>query len=57
VLRLIADERVGIDDPANDHLRTVRLADGSVTVRELLGHADGVDAPAPPGRTPAPSPA
>jgi CubicO group peptidase (beta-lactamase class C family) len=48
VLRLIADERMGIDDPANDHLRTVRLADGSVTVRELLSHAGGVDAPAPP---------
>jgi CubicO group peptidase (beta-lactamase class C family) len=47
VLRLIADERVGIDDPANDHLRTVRLADDSVTVRELLSHAGGVDAPAP----------
>ena len=48
VLRLIADERVGIDDPANDHLRTVRLADDSVTVRELLSHAGGVDPPAPP---------
>jgi len=47
VLRLIADQRVGIDDPANDHLRTVRLADDSVTVRELLRHAGGVDAPAP----------
>jgi CubicO group peptidase (beta-lactamase class C family) len=43
VLRLIADERLGIDDPANDHLRTVRLADDSVTVRELLSHAGGVD--------------
>ena len=48
VLRLIADERVGIDDPANDHLRTVRLADDSVTVRELLSHAGGVDPPARP---------
>jgi CubicO group peptidase (beta-lactamase class C family) len=47
MLRLIADERVGIDDPANDHLRTVRLADDSVTVRELLSHAGGVNAPAP----------
>ena len=47
VLRLIADERVGIDDPANDHLRTVRLADDAVTVRELLSQAGGVDAPAP----------
>ena len=50
VLRLIADERVGIDDRANDHLHTVRLADDSVTVRELLGHAGGVDVPAPAGR-------
>ena len=47
VLRLIAEERVGIDDPANDHLRTVRLADDAVTVRELLSHAGGVDVPAP----------
>ena len=47
MLRLIADERVSIDDPANDHLRTVRLADDSVTVRELLSHVGGVDAPAP----------
>ena len=50
VLRLIADERVGLDDPANDHLRTVRLADDAVTVRELLSHAGGVDAPAPASR-------
>ncbi len=50
VLRLIADERVGIDDPANDHLRTVRLADDSVTVRELLSHAGGVGNPAPASR-------
>jgi Beta-lactamase len=60
VLQLIADERVGIDDPANDHLRTVRLADDAITVRELLSHAGGVDAPAnrpPPTGTPAPSPA
>ena len=53
VLRLIADERVGIDDPANDHLRTVRLADNAVTVRELLSHAGGVDAPAPASLPPA----
>ena len=42
VLRLIADGRVGLDAPANDYLRTVRLADGSVTVRELLTHTGGV---------------
>jgi len=56
VLRLIADERVGIDDPANDHLRTVRLADDSVTVRELLSHAGGVDAPGPARRYTSPVP-
>lgn len=43
VLRLVADGRVGLDDPANDHLRTVRLSDDGVTVRELLTHTGGVD--------------
>ena len=46
VLRLAADGRVGLDDLANDHLRTFRLADDSVTVRELLTHTGGVDHPA-----------
>jgi CubicO group peptidase (beta-lactamase class C family) len=46
VLRLVADGRVALDDPANDHLRTVRLADGAVTVRELLTHTGGVDSAA-----------
>jgi len=46
VLRLAAEGRVRLDDPANDHLRTVRLADGAVTVRELLSYAGGVDTPA-----------
>jgi CubicO group peptidase (beta-lactamase class C family) len=45
VLRLVAEGRVGLDDPANGHLRTVRLAEGSVTVRELLSHTGGVDSP------------
>jgi CubicO group peptidase (beta-lactamase class C family) len=45
VLRLVADGRVGLDDPANAHLRTVRLADDAVTVRELLSHTGGVDTP------------
>jgi CubicO group peptidase (beta-lactamase class C family) len=43
VLRLAADGRVGLDDRANDHLRTVRLSDDAVTVRELLTHTAGVD--------------
>ena len=45
VLRLVADGRVGLDDLANDHLRGFRLADDSVTVRELLSHTGGVDSP------------
>jgi CubicO group peptidase (beta-lactamase class C family) len=46
VLRLVADGWLGLDDPANDHLRTIRLADGAVTVRDLLRHTGGVDSPA-----------
>jgi CubicO group peptidase (beta-lactamase class C family) len=45
-LRLAADGRVDLDGPANGHLRTVRLADDAVTVRELLTHTAGVDIPA-----------
>jgi CubicO group peptidase (beta-lactamase class C family) len=47
VLRLAADDRIRLDDPVNDHLRTVRLADGAVTIRELLSYSGGVDDPAP----------
>ena len=47
VLCLVAEGRLGLDAPANDHLRAVRLADDSVTVRELLSHTGGVDNPAP----------
>jgi CubicO group peptidase (beta-lactamase class C family) len=43
VLRLVADGRFGLDTPANDHLRTVRLADDTITVRELLSHRSGID--------------
>jgi CubicO group peptidase (beta-lactamase class C family) len=46
VLRLVAEGRLSLDAPANDHLRAVRLADDSVTVRELLSHTSGVDNPA-----------
>ncbi len=45
VLRLVAEGRLGLDDPANGHLRAVRLADDTVTVRELLSHTGGVDDP------------
>jgi CubicO group peptidase (beta-lactamase class C family) len=47
VLRLIAGGRFGLDTPANDHLRVVRLADDTITVRELLSHTAGVDSPTP----------
>jgi CubicO group peptidase (beta-lactamase class C family) len=46
VLRLVAEGRLSLDAPANHYLRTVRLADDSVTVRELLSHTSGVDNPA-----------
>jgi CubicO group peptidase (beta-lactamase class C family) len=47
VLRLVADGRAGLDTPVNDQIRTVRLEDATVTVRELLTHTAGVDSPAP----------
>lgn len=58
VLRLAAGGRLRLDDPANGHLRAVRLADGDITVRELLSHTGGVDSPAPAyvSRVPAPGP-
>jgi CubicO group peptidase (beta-lactamase class C family) len=34
-LRLVAEGLLQLDAPANQYLRTVRLADGEVTVREL----------------------
>lgn len=43
VLLLAADGRLGLDDPANDQLRAVRLADDTVTVRELLTDTSGVN--------------
>ena len=46
VLRLVAEGRLRLDDPANRYLRTVRLADDAVTVRELLLHTGGVEDPA-----------
>jgi CubicO group peptidase (beta-lactamase class C family) len=45
VLRLVADGRLELDGPANDHLRTIRLADDDITVRDLLTHTDGLAAP------------
>jgi CubicO group peptidase (beta-lactamase class C family) len=48
VLCLVAEGTVGLDDPVNGHLRSLRLADDAITVRELLSHTGGVDSP-PPG--------
>ena len=45
VLRLAADGRLSLDDPASQHLRTIQLADATVTVRELLSHTAGVASP------------
>jgi CubicO group peptidase (beta-lactamase class C family) len=45
VLCLVADGIVALDDPVNQHLRSLRLADDVVTVRELLSHTGGVDSP------------
>jgi CubicO group peptidase (beta-lactamase class C family) len=45
VLCLVAQQRIGLDDPANAHLRSLRLGDDGVTVRELLTHTSGVVGP------------
>ncbi len=45
ILRLVAGGRVGLDDPADEHLRASGLADDAVTVRELLTHTSGLDDP------------
>jgi CubicO group peptidase (beta-lactamase class C family) len=47
VLRLVADGRIGLDTPVNAGRRSLRLADDSITVREVLSHSGGVDSPAP----------
>ena len=45
VLCLVAEGAVALDDPVNAHLRSLRLADDAVTVRDLLSHTGGVDSP------------
>jgi CubicO group peptidase (beta-lactamase class C family) len=45
VLCLVAEGAVALDDPVNRHLRSLRLADDAITVRELLSHTGGVDSP------------
>ncbi|MGH3121440.1 MAG: serine hydrolase domain-containing protein [Streptosporangiaceae bacterium] len=47
VLRLVADGRAALDAPVNEQIRTVRLEDATITVREVLTHTAGVDSPAP----------
>jgi CubicO group peptidase (beta-lactamase class C family) len=46
VLRLVGRGRLRLDAPASEYLHALRLADSSVTVRELLSHTGGVDSPA-----------
>ncbi|MFK3979918.1 serine hydrolase domain-containing protein [Micromonospora sp. NPDC050397] len=41
VLRLVAEGKIGLDDPANDHLPGFRL-DPRITVRMLLQHTSGL---------------
>ena len=43
VLCMVADGRFALDTPVNDHLRTVRLADDTITVGELLSHSSGIE--------------
>jgi CubicO group peptidase (beta-lactamase class C family) len=45
ILCLVAEGTVTLDDPVNPHLRSLRLGDDTVTVRELLAHTGGVDSP------------
>lgn len=45
VLRLAAQNTIDLDHPANDYLTSVRMADDTITVRELLSHTAGVDSP------------
>ena len=45
VLRLTAGNEVDLDRPANRYLTSIRLADDTITVRELLSHTAGVDSP------------
>ncbi|WP_225803879.1 serine hydrolase [Streptomyces sp. NK15101] len=51
-LQLVAEHRIGIDEPVRPHLPDLIPADyGTVTVRQLLDHTSGLPKPAP---TPSP---
>ncbi|HEY4456253.1 MAG TPA: serine hydrolase [Pseudonocardiaceae bacterium] len=45
VLRLVAEGRIELDEPANAYLRSLRLSDDEVTIREILTHTGGVVSP------------
>lgn len=45
VLELVAGRQISLDGRANDQLRSIRLADDTITVRDLLSHTAGVDDP------------
>lgn len=45
VLCLVAEGAIALDEPVSGQLRSLRLADDTVTVRELLAHTGGVDGP------------
>ncbi|MFF9848505.1 serine hydrolase domain-containing protein [Streptomyces litmocidini] len=48
-LQLVAEHRIGIDDPVRSHLPELIPAEyGEVTVRQVLDHTSGFPAPAPP---------
>ena len=42
VLQLVAEGAIALDDPANEHLRSLRVASDDVTIRQLLTHTAGV---------------
>ncbi|MFB7824292.1 serine hydrolase domain-containing protein [Streptomyces hydrogenans] len=47
-LQLVAEHRIGIDDPVRSHLPDLIPAEyGGVTVRQVLDHTSGFPAPAP----------
>lgn len=48
VVDLAGDGRLGLDDPVAHHLSEIDVP-GDVTVRHLLTHTGGLDAPVPPG--------
>ena len=45
VLRLTAQNTIDLDHPANDYLTSIKMADDTITVRELLSHTAGVGSP------------